>query len=231
MKIIGVLGGVGPQATMDFERRVHDVSRRLIPPDGNRGYPPMIVHYHRRPPVRMQDDGTPAVPFEPDPEFLEAARWLGSRADFVVITSNAPHMFRAQIERAAGREVLSMIDLAVDEVRRRRWRRIGVLGAFAPGVPVYTEPLRGLNLACELIDAALQSRLDQSILRLAEGRETGESRAAAREAVAVLRARGVEGIILGCTEIPLLLGPESDGADLVSPLALLAEAAVRLAVG
>src|SRR5262245_2823161 len=57
VKTIGVLGGVGPQATMDFERRMHDVSRRLIPPNGNRGYPPMIVHYHRRPPVRLREDG------------------------------------------------------------------------------------------------------------------------------------------------------------------------------
>ena len=48
MKTIGVLGGLGPQATMDFEARVHAVSRRLIPGRGNGGYPPMVVYYHRR---------------------------------------------------------------------------------------------------------------------------------------------------------------------------------------
>src|SRR5262245_30993925 len=40
MKTIGVLGGLGPQATMDFEARVHRVAQRLIPPDKNCGYPP-----------------------------------------------------------------------------------------------------------------------------------------------------------------------------------------------
>ena len=44
MKTIGVLGGLGPQATMDFEARVHRESQRRIPPRMNGGYPPMIVH-------------------------------------------------------------------------------------------------------------------------------------------------------------------------------------------
>ena len=111
MKTIGVLGGVGPQATMDFEARVHRESQRRIPPRRNGGYPPMIVHYHRRPPFRLNEDGLPRLPIEPDPDLLEAARRLGAIADFLVITSNGAHAIQPQIEHAAGREVLSMIDV------------------------------------------------------------------------------------------------------------------------
>jgi aspartate/glutamate racemase len=50
LKTIGVLGGLGPQVTMDFEARVHRVAQRLIPPHGNGGYPPMVVYYDRHPP-------------------------------------------------------------------------------------------------------------------------------------------------------------------------------------
>ena len=50
MKTIGVLGGLGPQATMDFERRLHRVAQRLIAPRMNSGYPPMVVYYHRHAP-------------------------------------------------------------------------------------------------------------------------------------------------------------------------------------
>jgi len=57
VKTIGVLGGMGPQATMDFERRVHEVSQRLLPRSVNTGYPPMVVFYHRRP--RLPSDGHP----------------------------------------------------------------------------------------------------------------------------------------------------------------------------
>ncbi len=59
LKTIGVLGGIGPQATMDFEARVHAISQRLIEPEGNRGYPPLIVYYHRRLSVIVGEDGEP----------------------------------------------------------------------------------------------------------------------------------------------------------------------------
>jgi len=63
-----------------------------------------------------------------------------------------------------------------------------------------------------------------------EGRADAESAEAAREAVATLRARAVDGVILGCTEIPLLLRELAHEVDLINPAQLLAEAAVRAAV-
>jgi aspartate racemase len=63
-----------------------------------------------------------------------------------------------------------------------------------------------------------------------EGRDGAVEVQAARAAVDAVRAVSVEGVVLGCTEIPLLLGDEADAKDLVNPAALLAEAAVRLAI-
>ena len=74
---------------MDFEARVHRVAQRLLPPNGNGGYPPMVVYYCRHPPVLMTDTGTPQSPFRPDPRLLEAAKRLGGPADFLLIPSNA----------------------------------------------------------------------------------------------------------------------------------------------
>src|SRR5205085_2877336 len=119
VKTIGVLGGMGPDATVEFERRVHEIARGRVPPRGNTGYPPMIVYYYRRLPVVVREDGSPVLPLQPRADFLEAARWLAERADFLVIAANAPHLFAEQIEQAAGRKLLSMIEAALAEVRRR----------------------------------------------------------------------------------------------------------------
>jgi aspartate/glutamate racemase len=94
-------------------------------------------------------------------------------------------------------------------------------------VPVYTEPLLRAGMACETVGDELQSRLDQDVFALGEGRAGS---GAVAEAVALLRSRQVDGIILGCTEFPLLLGDEADDPDLVNPAALLAEAAVSHAL-
>jgi aspartate racemase len=228
MKTIGVLGGLGPQATMDFEVRVHRVAQRLLPPNRNGHYPPMVVYYCRHPPILLTDAGGPQLPFRPDPRLLEAAKRLGGLADFLVIPSNGAHVVRAEVEQASGRKVLSMIEATLEEVRRRGWKRVGVVGLGEP--VVYTRPLGQLGIACEVVDAEMQAPLDSAIFRLMEGREDVGSTATARRAVGSLRARGVDGVILGCTEIPLLLREAADEADLVNPAQLLAEAAVRAAV-
>jgi aspartate racemase len=225
MKTIGVLGGTGPQATMDFEARVHKVAQGLIPPHRNSGYPPLVVYYYRHAPFLLKEDFSPQLPMQPDPRLLEAARQIGTLADFLVITANAPHLFREQIEQAAKRKVVSMVETTLEAVQQRQWRKVGVLGFGDP--LVYTVPLEKLNIACETIDADLRARLDSAIKQLMEGRNDTESTAIARKALHTLRARKVEGIILGCTEIPLLLQESANDADLLNPAQLLAEAAVR----
>jgi aspartate racemase len=228
LKRMGVLGGMSAQATTDFEARVHRVSQRLLPQHHNGGYPPMIVWYHRHLPMRLGEDGRPLVPMQVDPRLLEAAAWLGKASDFLVIPCNSAHVGLAEIAQAAGCPVLSMIDVTLEEVARRAWRRVGVLG-FHGAPPLYVAPLRRGGVDCAAIDAPLQARLDAAILAVMEGRDAVGEAATARAALATLRAQPVDGIVLGCTEIPLLLGDDGEATDLVNPAALLAEAAVRLA--
>jgi aspartate racemase len=229
MKRMGVLGGISPQATMDFEARVHRAAQRLVDQDWNRGYPPMVVWYHRQLPLCVGPDGQMLEPRRIDPELVAAAARLAPLVDFFVMPCNAAHVGLAELRSVTGRPVLSMIDVAIDEVARRECKRVGVLGArSAP--PPYLDGFQERGIATEQIDAPLQSRLDAGIQALMEGREGKDDREAARDAVRALQARMVDAVVLGCTEIPLLLGDESDAPRLVSPAALLAEAAVRYAI-
>jgi aspartate racemase len=229
MKTIGLLGGLGPFATMDLETRLHAVAQRLIPPSGNRGYPGLVVYYHRRPPVLVVDghNDRPVLPIQADPDLLEAARWLGERADFLLIGANGAHLVQEDIERAAERPVLSMIEATLREVQRLGWQKIGVLGFPDPNVSVYTSRLRALGLGFEVLTAEQQARLNLAITRVNEGHLAPDT---AQNALETLRARGVDGIIPGCTEIPLLLGADMNAPDLVNPAQLLAEAAIRYAL-
>ena len=168
MKRIGVLGGISPQATIDFEARVHRVCQQLVPQSWNRGYPPMVVWYHRRMPLRVDADDRPLVPREIDPELVDAAAWLGRSVDFLVMPCNAAHIGLAALRKAAGCPVLSMIDVAVDEVARRGWRHVGVLG-FAGAPAPYVEALGARGVRHATIDRALQARVDAGIRAVAGG--------------------------------------------------------------
>lgn len=228
MKRIGVIGGLGPQATMDFEARALAESQRLIPQSWNAGYPPMVVWYHRGPPFLLDGQGAFAQPLRADPGLLEAAAQIGRWADFLVITANSPHAVQAEVELAAGCPVLSIIDATIREVRRRGWRKVGVLGyRLAP--PPYLDALAGWGASGEVIGEEMQEPLDAAIDAVMEGRAGPMDREAARAAIAAMGARRVDGTIPGCSEIPLLLGADADAPNLVNPMALLAKAAVLFA--
>ncbi len=228
MKTIGVIGGLGPQATMDFEARIHGVAQSIVPQRFNFGYPPMIVEYLRRPPFLLDEEGKPRIPWQPDPALIDAAKRLGASCDFLVITSNGTHLFQNKIEEASGLRVLSMVDLAIRDVQTRGWQRVGVLGFGDP--TVYVRPMTAMGIVHETIGGDIRDRLDKEIIAVWEGRDNKESSAVALYCVDALRKRGVDGVLLGCTELPLLLHERADATDLINPIQLLAEAAVREAI-
>jgi aspartate racemase len=228
VETIGILGGFGPEATTVFENRILTEARALVPPDKGFGYPPVVGVHLRHAPILLGDDGRARQPLQVDPRLLDAARRLGGWADFLVIVANTPHLFVEEIAAAAGRDVLSMIDVVVDELRDRP----GPVGLLGLGVPqTYTERFDREGIEFVAAPPEVRAPLDDAIFRTMELSVTETHRAAARTAVQNLRVAGARTIVLGCTEIPLLLGPEAEGPDLVDPGALLARAAVRRAIG
>ena len=223
-----MLGGLGPQATMDFEARIHTVSQHLIPQLANSGYPPMVVYYYRHAPVLLKNEESPLFPLHSDPCLFEALKMLGACADFLVIPFNCPHLFQGAIEEASGLKVISMIGTTLKEVNRQGLKKVGVLGVGEP--TIYLTPLGQQGIACEYISQELRAQLDQAILKLQAGQEGLMDKVIARAAVHALRSKEVDGILLGCIEIPLLLQGEANAPDLLNPAQLLAEAAVRYAL-
>lgn len=228
MRTIGVLGGIGPQATMDFEARLHAVSQRRIPQHLNEGYPPLVSVYMRHPPVRLDSNKRPVRPLELDPRLLKTATRLGQWADLIVMPCNTPHVFIDEIRRAAGCEVLSIVDVTVEELKRRAAWPMGLLGLGVPQVHAERYEAEGF----EVLVAPPEKRdpLDDAIFAVIEGAVNESHCRVAADAVAFLRDAGSRATVLGCTEIPLLLGEAAGEADLINPAQLLAEAAVRRAV-
>src|SRR6185503_14355748 len=113
-----------------------------------------------------------------------------------VVPCNAAHVGLAALRKAAGCPVLSMIDVTVDEVARRGWRHVGVLG-FAGAPAPYVEALGTRGVRHATIAGALQARVDAGIRAVAEGRDGPADTEAARAAVAAVRAVPVEGVVLG----------------------------------
>lgn len=230
MKTIGILGGLGPQATIDFELRLHHAAQRLIPQQGNTAYPPLVSWFFREPPVLVSPDHPVPATLPPlNPRLLEAARALGSYVDFLVIPSNGVHLWQAEIEAAAGKPVVSMVDAVVDEVQRRGCRRVGLVDFRPAAWGVYPPRLAQRGVAWVELPDGHRDSLAGVMRAVSEGRNGDAEEAQVRLALALLRAQHADGIILACTEFPLALSSALE-PDLINPAELLAAAAVRAAI-
>ena len=167
MKTIGVLGGLGPQATIDFEARWHAAAQRLIPQLANRGYPPMIVYYLRCPPFVMGVDFRPVLPLQPEPQLIEAARRFGSVGRLPGDYRQWSACFSGQDRGGRGTPRVEHHRLDGGRGAAPRWRRVGVIGMGGPHADAI--PLGRLGIAVESIPPDLQEQFDRSVIAVYEG--------------------------------------------------------------
>jgi aspartate racemase len=230
MKTIGILGGLGPQATIDFEHRLHRAAQRLISQHGNTGYPPLVSWFFRETPVLLSGDSPRTTTRPPlNPRLLEAAQALGGHADFLVIPANGVHLWQAEIEQAAGKPIVSLVDAVIDDVRRRGWRHVGLADFRPSGWGVYGPRIAQLGATWVELPDTMQERLSGVVRAVGEGRSGAAEAALLGEAIEFLRAHGADGIILACTEFPLAL-TGALAPDIINPAELLAEASIHAAL-
>jgi len=166
---------------------------------------------------------------------VDAARRLErAGADFLVIATNTMHIAAPQVQAATRLQLLHIADPTAERIKAAGLRRVGLLGtAFTMEQDFYKGRLadkHGLEvLVPEAFDRATVHRIIYE--ELVQGRIVDASRQAYREVIGRLVARGAEAIILGCTEIMLLVAPEDSPVPLYDTTGLHAEAAVARALG
>lgn len=167
-------------------------------------------------------------------EMVAAARNLErGGADFLVICTNTMHKLAADVEKGVAIPLLHIADPTAEKIREAGFQRIGLLGtAFTMEQDFYTGRLRekfGLDvLVPEDEDRATVHRIIYT--ELVAGIVSDASRQAYRAVMARLVERGAEAIILGCTEIMLLVGAEDSTVPLFDTTEIHALAAVDFAL-
>jgi aspartate racemase len=155
-------------------------------------------------------------------------------ADFLVIATNTMHIAAPQVQAATSLPLLHIADPTAERIKAAGLRRVGLLGtAFTMEQDFYKGRLvqeHGLEvLVPEAPDRATVHRIIYE--ELVQDRIRDASRQAYRKVIERLVARGAEAIILGCTEIMLLVAPEDSPVPLFDTTGLHAEAAVARALG
>ncbi|MBW1731295.1 MAG: amino acid racemase [Deltaproteobacteria bacterium] len=229
-KTIGILGGMGPEATLACFARI------ITNTPASRDQDHLRVVIDSNPKVPDRTQAILGQGDSPLPLLIEGCRALErAGADFVIIPCVTAHFFWEDLLRHSPLPLISLLDVVAEAITRNypEIKRVGLLatsGTIQSGIFQQRLATEGIEtLACNQED---QDRIMAAIYEVKKS-PSGVSREALTanvvEIAQRLLDRGAQGIVAGCTEIPLILGSEHIPAPYFDSLLLLARAAIRRA--
>ncbi|MET0526426.1 MAG: aspartate/glutamate racemase family protein [Nocardioides sp.] len=229
MRRIGMLGGMSWQSSIEYYRLVNDlVVERL---GGLHSADCLLYSVDFAPIAALQKAGQ----WEEAGEILAAgARTLeAGGAEFLVLCTNTMHIVADQVQSAVSIPLLHLIDVTATAIEAAGLDTAGLLGtAFTMDAAFYRDRLATHGITTLVPDADDRELVHRIIYdELCLGVVTESSREAYRGVIGRLTEAGAQGIILGCTEIELLVGAGDSPVPVFPTTQLHAQAAVDLALG
>ncbi|MFI5587705.1 aspartate/glutamate racemase family protein [Amycolatopsis sp. NPDC051758] len=229
MKVIGLLGGMSWESSSEYYRLMNERVKAAL--GGFHSAHTVLYSVDFATIEAMQADGRWD---DAGAELNRAARALeAAGADFVVLCTNTMHKVADRLTDGLGIPLLHLADATAAAVGAAGIRRVGLLGTgFTMSQPFYRDRLAAHGLDVLVPDADDRDLVHRVIYdELVLGVVNPESREAYRGVIARLVEAGAEGVIYGCTEIELLVGPEDSAVPTFPTTRLHAEAAVDYALG
>jgi len=212
---LGVLGGMGPLASAAYMQRL----TALTPADIDQQHVPTILWSDPRIPDRTDAkiNGGP----DPLPWLLNGANKLRqSGAGAIVIPCNSAHLWYEKLAEAVDLPILHIVKAVAANLRQLGidGGRIGLMGSTATlRMGLYQRELNALGYDCLMPHDDEMERYCMRPIRLVKANRVDEAYPLAVECIELLRSRGAEAIVLGCTEYPIAV-PHARRPELGLPL-------------
>jgi aspartate racemase len=228
LKTIGIIGGMSWESSAQYYAIINRAVRDALGPTHSARIVMDSLDFGAVEPLQRAGE------WDALGEVLEgsARRLEAAGADFLVLATNTMHKLADRIEAATRLELLHICDPVAAAIHKAGLERVALLGtAFTMEQAFYRERLEASGLAVTVPEARDRSEIHRVIYEeLVAGRLLDTSRTAYGAIIQRLAEMGAEGVVLGCTEIGLLIGPEDCALPLFDTTVLHAAAAVRRAL-
>jgi aspartate racemase len=228
MKKIGLVGGLGPESTMDYYRLIIRAFQERKSPD----YPEILIYSTNLTEGLTLMEATQRGPLT---EWLlhkiEALHRAG--AELAAICSNSPHVVFDEVRRRSPLPLISIVEAACEKVVPLGVKRPGLMGtAFTMQADFYPEAFRARGLPLVVPSAEDQALIHRKLFTEIElGIIKDETRAQLLGVVErMIRHDGIDALVLGCTELPLILTKDQFGIPFLNTTAVHVDAIVNAAL-
>ncbi len=225
---IGILGGMSPESTVTYYEHI---TRTYAQSHGDFGYPEILVYsVNFQQFVDWQHAGKWDRAARAMAKALNALRAAG--ADFGLIATNTMHIVFDQVQAAVDMPLLSIVDATAQAIRKAQVTSVGLLGTvFTMRETFFREGLAAGGVEVLTPGQEDGDRINSIIYQeLCRGELRPESRQVFLDVIERLRQAGAEGVVLGCTEIPLLVRQQDCAIPLFDTTILHAQRALEYAI-
>lgn len=221
-KKIGILGGMGPEATADFYMKIINIFQNKFGAKYDSDFPQIIINSIPLPDIVETETNEKEI----EKMLIEGAILLErAGADFITIPCNSVSKFIPSMRTLLKIPILSIIE---ETIRKIKGNKIGVLGTnYTLDNKIYENPLKIIKKDVILPNEVDRRELTSIIINILSNKDKKILGEEISKIISKLRERGCEEIILGCTELPLI----TDKSDyLINSLQVLAEETIKYCI-
>ncbi|WHY96896.1 aspartate/glutamate racemase family protein [Peribacillus simplex] len=222
-KVVGIIGGMGPLATVDLMNKIISYT----PAKKDQDHIHIIVDNYSQIPDRttaILGKGTDPTPF-----IVQSAQRLeNAGADFLVMACNTAHFYFKSITESVSIPILHMPLETARFLHENNMRRVGLLATDGTiNTKLYQQGCQSYDINAIEPDRQMQKEVMEGIYAI-KGSDLEKGRLYLSRVADKLIKRGAEAIIAGCTEIPLVL-KSSQNICIIDPTEILAKSAIKTA--
>ncbi len=229
MKTIGLIGGMSWESTSVYYSYINRLVQEKL--GGIHSARCLLYSFDFEEIAALQRSGNWEKATE---KMIEAARFLETGgADCIVICTNTMHLMAEDLQKACRIPVIHIVECVVEEIKKQGIEAVGLLGTkFTMEQPFYKNILEANGIEVLVPEEGDRELVHEVIFEeLCRGEFKGESKTAYSDIIGRLGANGAKGIILGCTEIPMLVSQEDTHIPIFDTTLIHASKAVEFALG
>jgi aspartate racemase len=228
MKTIGMIGGTGWPSTLEYYRIINQETNRRLGGLNSAKIMLSSFNYAEINLLNKKDDHAGVYKL-----VLDVAQKLKKcSVDCIVLCANTLHQYVEELEKETGLEVVHIADATAKEIRKNNISRIGLLGTrLTMEMDFYTKRLQNQGIESVVPQKPAREFIHNAIMNeLLKEEFKEETKTKFLKIISDLEKQGAQGIVLGCTEIPLLIKQKDTHLPVFNTLEIHAKAAVDFAL-
>lgn len=226
IKTIGILGGMGPLATVNLFQKIIKTAQEKYHAIQDTDFPPVVIY--SLPLFGFDETGLVNLDLVKDQLIIGVKKLESAGSDFIIIACNSVHYFLEDMQKSISIPILNMIKETAKQAKLSNYNRVGIICSESTSkLGIYEKEISQLGMETVKLEGEEQVIVNNIILRIMAGQNGDQDKLKLKEIIKNMVSKGAEGILLGCTEIPLAINQEGVEIKIFDSNQIIAEAALR----